>query len=90
MNIRTLKTTYYGPGRGKDKPIVKVTHSSRRIEALPSVCRHMQANDYGAVVAMVHDEETAELLLVVTYTIGSKLQVVFEADVKNPVCLTDI
>ncbi|MGZ8887998.1 MAG: hypothetical protein ACXW1D_00400 [Halobacteriota archaeon] len=88
MTERTLKTIYFGPGRGK--PVVKTTRSSRRDEALPSVCRHMTQNDYGATVASVHDEETGELLLVVTYKMGERLQVVFEGDVKNPVCITDI
>lgn len=85
---RTLITTYYGPG--KHKPVVKTTRSSIRDEVGPNVLRHMTRNDYGAVVAVVHDCETAELLLVATYAIGKKFQVVFESDVKNPVCITDI
>ena len=88
MSERTLKTTYFGPGKGK--PVVKTTRSSRREEALPSVCRHMTQNHYGATVASVHDEETGELLLVVTYRIGERLQVVFEGNAKHPVCITNI
>lgn len=85
---RTLVTTYFGPGRAR--PTVRTTRGSRREEVLPNICRHMTRNDYGAVVAECHDEETAELLLVVTYFIGKKLNVAFEADASNPICITEI
>jgi hypothetical protein len=86
--MRTIITTYYGPG--KARPIVKINRSSRRDEALPNVCRHMTNNDYGAVVAEVVDEGTAELLLVVTYHMGENMRVAFKSDVRHPVCITNI
>lgn len=87
-NTRTIKTTYYGPGRGKNKPVLKTTMGSNRDEIGPNIMRHMTRNDYGSVVAEAYDIETAELLLVATYEIGRKFQTVFEADVSNPVCVT--
>lgn len=86
--MRNLITTYHGPGR--KHPVVKTTRGSNRDEILPNICRHMTRNDYGAVVAECHDEDTGELLLVVTYWIGTKLQVMFEADVTKPICITNI
>jgi hypothetical protein len=89
---RTIKTTYYGPspGRGKAKPVIKVTHGSRIGECLPNVSRMMTQNLRGdAVVAEVVDETYGELLLVATYFPGEKFNTVFEQDVKRPVCITD-
>lgn len=84
--MRTLITTYYGPR----KAVLKKTRGSRIEELLPNIMRHFTRNDYGATVAESIDEETGELLFVVSYRIGEKLQVVFERDVKRPVCVTDI
>lgn len=84
--MRNLITTYYGPGRNKE--VVKTNRSSRREEALPTICRHLTMNSYGATVAELIDGDTAELLLVVTYKMGERLQVVFEQDVTKPVCVT--
>lgn len=87
---RTIKTTYYGPsaGRGKAKPVIKRTRGSRIGECLPNVTRMMTQGLKGdAVVAEVHDETYGELLLVVTYFPGEKLQVLFEQDVTRPVCI---
>lgn len=89
-STRTLKTTYYGPGRSKDKPIVKTTYGSKRDELGPHIMRHMTNNDYGAVVAEAYDTETSELLLVATYFIGEQFKVSFRSDVTNPVCITHI
>lgn len=86
--MRNLVTTYYGPGR--KRPVTKTTRGSRREEILPNICRNLTRNAYGAVVAECHDEETGELLLVVTYWIGAKLAVVFEQDVTHPICITNI
>jgi hypothetical protein len=90
MSERTIVTTYYGPsaGRGKQKPKIKVTRGSRIGECLPNVTRMLTQNLKGdAVVAEVHDEMFGELLLVVTYFPGEKLQVTFEQDVTRPVCI---
>jgi len=89
--MRNLITTYYGPAsgkHGKHKEVVKTNRSSRREEALPTAIRHLTLNSYGATVAEVVDDDTAELLLVVTYKMGERLQVVFEQDVTKPVCVT--
>lgn len=89
-SIRTIKTTYYGPGRGKNKPVIKITRGSRIGECLPNVTRMLTQKLRGdAVVAEVYDETYGELLLVVTYYPGEKLQTVFEHDVNRPVCLTN-
>jgi hypothetical protein len=85
---RTIKTTYYGPGRGKNKPEVKTTLGRNREEIGPNIMRHMTRNDYGAVVAEAYDIETGELLLVATYFIGEAFKVTFEPDVSNPVCVS--
>ena len=94
VTARTLITTYYGPNSSPDpyaaKPVVKITHSSVRSELLPNICRHMTRNDYGAIVATAHEADTGELLLVVTYDIGSYLRIVFEPDASKPVCITTI
>ena len=90
MNPRTLITTYYGPGKGKNKPIVRITRGSQREEAIANISRHMLRNDYGAVVADVVDSETGELLAVATYHIGESFKVVFVSDVIHPICVTDI
>lgn len=88
-STRTIKTTYYGPGRGKNKPIIKVTRGSRIGECLPNVTRMLTQKLRGdAVVAEVYDETYGELLLVVTYYPGEKLQTLFEQDVNRPVCIT--
>jgi len=88
---RTIKTTYYGPspGRGKQKPTIKTTRGSRLGECLPNVTRMLTQNLRGqAVVAEVYDETYGELLLVVTYFPGEKMQTMFEQDVNRPVCIT--
>jgi len=88
---RTIKTTYYGPspGRGKQKPEIRITRGSRIGECLPNVTRMLTQKLKGdAVVAEVHDEMFGELLLVVTYFPGEKLTVMFEHDVSRPVCIT--
>ena len=90
--VRTIKTTYYGPspGRGKSKPVVRVTHGSRISECLPNVARFMTVNPrWNAVVAEVTDETYGELLLVATYFPGERFNVVFEQDVNRPVCIFD-
>lgn len=92
MSERTIKTTYYGPakGRGKDarKPVIKTTRGSRIGECLPNVVRMLTQNLRGqAEVAEVYDETFGELLLVVTYFPGEKMQTVFEQDVTRPVCI---
>ena len=92
MDERTIRTTYYGPtqGRGKNavKPEIKKTRGSRIGECLPNVTRMLTQNLKGlAEVAEVYDEQYGELLLVVTYYPGEKLQVVFEQDVNRPVCI---
>lgn len=87
---RTIKFVYYGhsPGRGKPKPVVKVTHGSRIDECLPNVSRMMTRKLHGdAVVAEVHDETYGELLLVASYFPGEKFNVVFEKDTTRPVCI---
>lgn len=90
MTTRTLVTTYYGPGKGSNKPVVKITRGLHRDELVPNISRKMVQNAYGAVVAEAVDDETGELLLVCTYAIGARFAVIFEADVTNPVCVTDI
>lgn len=87
---RTLVTTYYGPGRGKDKPIVKVTRGSRLEEVAANISKHMTQNHYGATVASTQDEETGQLLLTATYHIGESLKFYFFADVDRPICLMDV
>lgn len=90
MNTRPIKTTYYGPsmGRNKPKPVVKITRGSRIAECLPNVARLMTTNNrHNAVVAEVVDETYGELLFVATYFPGEKFQTVFEHDVKRPVCI---
>ena len=82
--MRNLTTTYLGPKHAT----LKITRGSNREEILPNICRHMTRNDYSANVAECHDEDTGELLLVVTYFLGKKLTVAFEGDVKNPICIT--
>lgn len=91
MSDRTIKTTYYGasPKRGKQKPVVRITRGSRIGECLPNVTRMLTQNLKGdAVVAEVYDEIFGELLLVVTYFPGEKLNVMFEQDVTRPLCIT--
>ena len=87
---RTIKTVYFGPspGRGKPKPVIKVTHGSRLSEVGPNVMRMMTRNLHGdAVVAEAHDEMYGELLFVATYFPGEKFAVVFEQDASRPVCI---
>jgi hypothetical protein len=91
---RTIKTTYYGPspGRGKAKPVVKITRGSRIGECLPNASRMLTTRLNGdAVVAEVTDELFGQLLLVATYFPGEKFNVIFEQDVNRPVCIiTDL
>lgn len=83
---RFITTTYYGPG--KHKPIVRVTHGSLPERALSNAMYHLSQNHYGAVVVDITGEHM-ELLAVLTYQIGEKLQVVMKRDVANPVCVTE-
>ena len=90
---RTIKTTYYGasPGRGKKKPVVRITRGSNIKECLPNVARFMTTNPrWNAEVAEVVDEAYGELLLVATYFPGEKFNVVFEQDVTRPVCIFNL
>jgi hypothetical protein len=89
MTTRTIQTTYYGPGRGKKKPVVRVTYGSNRHEILPNIMRRLTQNLDGAVVVEVIDQEYGELLLVVTMWPGESIRVVFKQDVKNPVLCTN-
>lgn len=81
---RIITTTYYGPG--EEKPIIKVTHGDRHDRALANATYHLSQNHYGAVVVDITGEY-GELLAVLTYKIGEKLQVLMEQDVDNPVCV---
>jgi hypothetical protein len=85
MTIRTLQTTYYGPGR--KKPVVRVTHGSNRHEALPNIMRRMTQNLDGATVAEVVDTDYGELLLVVTMFPGESIRVAFKK-ATHPVLVT--
>lgn len=88
-STRTIRTTYYGPGRGKNKPKIKETRGSLIGECLPNVTRMMTTKLKGeAIVAEVYDETYGELLLVATYFPGEKFTVIFEKDVNRPVCVT--
>lgn len=89
MDKRSIVTTYYGPGRGKKKPVVKVTRGSNPMEVVANISRNMMNNRYGAVVAESHDEEYGELLCVATYHIGETFRVVLERDPMKPICITD-
>lgn len=89
---RTIKTVYYGPspGRGKPKPVIKITRGSRLAEVGPNIMRMMTSKLKGAaIVAEAHDETYGELLLVATYFPGEKFNTVFEQDVVRPVCITN-
>lgn len=85
--------TFYGPkvGHGKNAyyPVVKKNRGSDPQEVLSNIMRHLSRNSYGATVVEAHDEEYGELLLVVTYHIGESMKIMFEADRKRPVLLTD-
>lgn len=88
MTNRTIITTYYGPspGRGKDKPVIKITRGSRIGEIGPNIMRMMTRRMNGdAVVAEAYDDEYGELLLVASYFPGEKFNTVFEQDVSRPV-----
>jgi hypothetical protein len=90
MSDRNITTVYYGPSNNRDihkKPIVKRTRSSVIENALPNAVRHMAQNDYGATVCSIEDDDTGQLLGVITYKIGETLKVHFEADVDRPLCL---
>lgn len=87
---RTIKTTYYGAGRGKKKPVVQTTRGSRIEEAAANVVRWMtRKNRHLAVVAEVVDTTYGELLFVATYFPGEQFKIQFEKDVTRPVCITN-
>jgi hypothetical protein len=85
--MRPFQTTYYGPGRGKKKPIVKITYGSNRHEILPNIMRRLTQNLDGAVVVETIDVEYGELLLVVTMFPGEAIRVAFKK-ATHPVLVT--
>lgn len=85
--MRNIETTYYGPGRGKNKPIVMVTRGSRRHEIAPNILRRMTQNLDGAVVAEAVDLEYGELLMVVTMFPGEAIRIAFKK-ATHPVLVT--
>lgn len=94
-NARTLITTYYKPGKGAKKDIIRVTRGSNRDEIVPNISRAMTTGRYHmdnlyAGLAISEDGETGELLCVATYKPGESFKVKFVGDVTNPICITDI
>jgi hypothetical protein len=89
MTTRSIQTTYYGPGKGRKKPVVKVTHGSNRHEILPNIMRRLTQNLDGAVVVEAIDlENHNELLAVVTMWPGDQIRTVLKGDVTRPIFAT--
>lgn len=87
---RNIETTYFGMGKGRNKPVLKRTFGSNPNEIVPNISRNMLANRYGAVVAEAHYIDTGELIAVATYFIGSVFNVKLAKDLSRPICLTNI
>lgn len=89
MSARPYMTEYFGPGRGKNKPIVRTTYGSNPHELLPNIMRRMTQNLDGAVVAVVTGTEYGELQMVVTMFPGESIRVAFKRGFL-PILLTNL
>jgi hypothetical protein len=84
IKMLTIKTVFY---RGKVE--IKTNRAKHANSAVLRAVDHMQLNSYGATVAEVYDEETAELHAVVTHNVAGRISIVFRRDPVAPVCVTN-
>ncbi len=88
--MRPLRTVYYDNTRCRDEDVILVTHGSNRNEIIPNIVRRLSSGKESAVLVESYDEDTAELLAVVTYKVGRTIHVSFHANVGHPICITNI
>lgn len=66
---RMIVTTYYE--NSKKLTIMRVIRSKHAHTAVPNVIKHMQRDDYNAMVAEVWDERINEVLITINGSIGT-------------------
>ena len=76
---RHIATTYYEDKHGR-KPI-KITRSRYANNAVPNAIKHMQTNEYAAVLCEVHDLRTGELHAVITHSVAAEIRILFKRPV---------
>lgn len=53
-NSRNVRTTYYADVKARE--VVRTTHAKYADNAVPNAIKHMQTNQYGALLAEVYNE----------------------------------
>jgi hypothetical protein len=78
---RHIATTFYEDKHGRK--VIKVTRSRYANNAVPNAVRHMQANEYFAVLCEVHDLRTGELHAVITHSVAAEIRILFKRPVRE-------